>query len=42
MTSAIVRFGIGLLIVIGFILVVALAQGIGTQLGGGMQEWLVR
>ena len=36
------RLGFGLLIVIAFVLVAMLAQGIGTQLGGGVQEWLVR
>jgi len=34
------RFGIGLLIAIAFVLIVALAQGIGEQLGGGMCEVL--
>ena len=36
------RLGLGLLIVLAFIGMVMLAQGIGTQLGGGVQEWLVR
>lgn len=33
---------LGFLAVIAFVLVVALAQGIGEQLGGGFHEWLVR
>jgi hypothetical protein len=33
---------LGLLIVVAFVLVVMLAQGIGESLGGGMREYLVR
>jgi hypothetical protein len=40
--TTLLRFGIGLLIVVAFVLAVALAQGIGESLGGGFHEWLVR
>jgi hypothetical protein len=36
------RFFIGLVIVVFLIAVWALAQNIGTQISGGLQEWLVR
>jgi hypothetical protein len=39
--TAITRFGIGLLIVIGFVLVLMLAQGIGESFGS-MAERFVR
>ena len=36
------RFAVGFLVVIFLIAVWALAQSIGTQISGGLQEWLVR
>ncbi len=33
---------LGFIAVLAFVLIAALAQGIGEQLGGGMHEWLVR
>ena len=42
MGTTLLRFGIGLLIVVGFILVVMLAQGIGQSVGNGLTEWGIR
>ena len=36
------RFGIALLLVVLFILIVALAQGIGESVGHGLTEWSVQ
>lgn len=41
-TSAIVKFTVTILIVAVLILGWAALQGLGTALGGGVQEWLVR
>jgi hypothetical protein len=40
--TAIVHFAIATLIVIAFILVVMLAQGIGQSVGNGLTEWGIR
>jgi hypothetical protein len=40
--TAIARFALVTLIVIGFVLVVMLAQGIGQSVGHGLTEWTVR
>ena len=36
------RFVMGTLAVLAFLIVWALAQGIGTAIGHGMAEWLIR
>jgi len=40
-THSIERFIVGILIAAVFVLAVALAQGIGQSIGGGLSEWLV-
>jgi hypothetical protein len=42
MGTTFLRFGIGLLIVIAFVLVIMSAQGIGQSVGHGLTEWGIR